>query len=117
MNFKSLVTAVCLMTVNGNVIWIVSLTVIVKIFFADFVNSFLSASTPPGAAEEDSQAVIDALFEFLRGFDLLSRESGGNGNDGVGNGEDPQPPGNPPMNDGPGAGPGNPGNQGGANGN
>lgn len=31
------------------------------------------------------------------------------GNNGVGNGEDPQPPGNPPVNDGPGSGPGNPG--------
>jgi hypothetical protein len=36
-----------------------------------------------------------------------------NGNNGVGNGVDPQPPGNPPVNDGPGTGPGNPGNQGG----
>jgi len=35
------------------------------------------------------------------------------GNNGVGNGFDPQPPGNPPINDGPGTGPGNPGNQGG----
>jgi hypothetical protein len=34
------------------------------------------------------------------------------GNNGVGNGEDPQPPGNPPVNDGPGTGPGNPGNRG-----
>jgi hypothetical protein len=39
--------------------------------------------------------------------------SGPNGNNGVGNGIDPQPPGNPPINDGPGTGPGNPGNQGG----
>jgi hypothetical protein len=36
------------------------------------------------------------------------------GNNGVGNGIDPQPPGNPPINDGPGTGPGNPGNRGGA---
>jgi hypothetical protein len=35
------------------------------------------------------------------------------GNNGVGNGEDPQPPGQPPLNDGPGTGPGVPGNQGG----
>jgi hypothetical protein len=35
------------------------------------------------------------------------------GNNGVGNGEDPQPPGQPPINDGPGTGPGVPGNQGG----
>jgi len=33
------------------------------------------------------------------------------GNNGVGNGVDPQPPGNPPVNDGPGTGPGNPGNR------
>lgn len=32
------------------------------------------------------------------------------GNNGVGNGVDPQPPGNPPYNDPPGTGPGNPGN-------
>jgi hypothetical protein len=35
------------------------------------------------------------------------------GNNGVGNGEDPQPPGNPPVNDGPWSSPGNPGNRGG----
>jgi hypothetical protein len=34
------------------------------------------------------------------------------GNNGVGNGEDPQPPGNPPINDGPGTGPGHPGRSG-----
>jgi hypothetical protein len=38
----------------------------------------------------------------------------GKGNNGVGNGEDPQPPGNPPINDGHGTSPGNPGNKGGA---
>jgi hypothetical protein len=32
------------------------------------------------------------------------------GNNGLGNGIDPPPPGNPPVNDGPGTGPGNPGN-------
>ncbi len=35
------------------------------------------------------------------------------GNNGVGNGEDPQPPGKPPVNDGPGSGKGKPGNKGG----
>ena len=35
-----------------------------------------------------------------------------NGNNGVGNGEDPAPPGNPPLNDGPGSAPGQPGNRG-----
>lgn len=40
-------------------------------------------------------------------------QSGGapKGNNGVGNGPDPQPPGNPPINDAPGTGPGNPGNR------
>ena len=33
------------------------------------------------------------------------------GNNGVGNGIDPQPPGNPKVNDGPGSSPGNPGNK------
>ena len=33
------------------------------------------------------------------------------GNNGVGNGIDPQPPGEPPVNDGEGTGPGNPGNK------
>jgi hypothetical protein len=33
------------------------------------------------------------------------------GNNGVGNGLDPQPPGNPKVNDGPGTSPGNPGNK------
>lgn len=37
------------------------------------------------------------------------------GNNGVGNGVDPQPPGNPPYNDPPGSGPGDPNNQGGFN--
>jgi len=35
---------------------------------------------------------------------------GTKGNNGVGNGLDPQPPGNPPYNDPPGSGPGDPGN-------
>jgi len=39
---------------------------------------------------------------------------GDHGNNGVGNGYDPQPPGNPPINDGIGTSPGNPGNSGGA---
>lgn len=45
----------------------------------------------------------------------LAKSTGGKpkGNNGVGNGLDPQPPGNPPINDGPGTGPGNPGNRGG----
>ena len=38
-----------------------------------------------------------------------SNNHGSKGNNGVGNGVDPQPPGNPPVNDAPGTGPGNPG--------
>ncbi|HKT77660.1 MAG TPA: hypothetical protein VJQ78_13060 [Sphingobium sp.] len=38
---------------------------------------------------------------------------GPKGNNGVGNGPDPQPPGNPKINDAPGTGPGHPGNRGG----
>jgi hypothetical protein len=41
------------------------------------------------------------------------RGGGPKGNNGVGNGTDPQPPGNPPPNDGPGTGPGHPGRAGG----
>jgi len=41
---------------------------------------------------------------------LGSVRLGDDGNNGVGNGLDPQPPGNPPINDGPGTGPGFPGN-------
>lgn len=37
------------------------------------------------------------------------RGSQSKGNNGVGNGIDPAPPGNPPLNDGPGTSPGNPG--------
>lgn len=40
-----------------------------------------------------------------------SEGHGEKGNNGVGNGLDPQPPGNPPVNDGPGSAPGNPGNK------
>jgi hypothetical protein len=40
-----------------------------------------------------------------------SSAKGPKGNNGVGNGVDPQPPGNPPVNDGPGTSPGNPGNR------
>jgi len=46
----------------------------------------------------------------------IAQSAGGivKGNNGVGNGLDPQPPGNPPINDGAGTGPGNPDNRGGA---
>ncbi|HLF94806.1 MAG TPA: hypothetical protein VJB14_15175 [Planctomycetota bacterium] len=43
-------------------------------------------------------------------------KDGRKGNNGVGNGQDPPPPGKPPVNDGPGTRPGNPGNKGGGEG-
>ena len=43
--------------------------------------------------------------------ELERRNDKRKGNNGVGNGFDPQPPGNPRVNDGPGTGPGNPGNK------
>jgi cysteine-rich repeat protein len=44
--------------------------------------------------------------------DILDGDETAKGNNGVGNGKDPQPPGNPPINDGEDTSPGNPGNKG-----
>jgi hypothetical protein len=49
-----------------------------------------------------------------QGYRAVNGECVPKGNNGVGNGVDPQPPGNPPVNDGPDASPGNPGNKGGS---
>ena len=46
-------------------------------------------------------------------FRNTGKSNNSKGNNGVGNGVDDQPPGNPPVNDGPGTSPGNPGNKGG----
>jgi hypothetical protein len=59
---------------------------------------------------------LKALPSFAsNGSGLTEQEREGKfkekGNNGVGNGIDPQPPGNPKINDGPGTGPGNPGNK------
>lgn len=50
----------------------------------------------------------------LNAIPSFASSGSGHGNNGVGNGYDPQPPGNPPINDGVGTSPGNPGNLGGA---
>jgi hypothetical protein len=68
-----------------------------------------AAVTPPA---------ITMLLSTSLTSNAIAGSSGGpptriKGNNGVGNGQDPQPPGNPPVNDGPGTGPGNPGNKGG----
>jgi hypothetical protein len=55
--------------------------------------------------------VAPAILTLKAVPSFASQGSGQKGNNGVGNGIDPQPPGNPPVNDGPGTGPGNPGNK------
>ncbi len=65
--------------------------------------------------------VLDFDISGVKDLEILITGSGDcdhevyvdHGNNGVGNGQDPQPPGQPPINDGPGTGPGVPGNQGG----
>lgn len=66
-------------------------------------------------------AVTPPAVTFLLSTSMSSQaiaKSGGGprggpkGNNGVGNGPDPQPPGNPKVNDGDGTGPGNPGSHG-----
>jgi hypothetical protein len=55
---------------------------------------------------------ITVLLSTSMSSPAIAHSSGGRkGNNGVGNGYDPQPPGNPPINDGAGSGPGNPGNK------
>jgi hypothetical protein len=57
---------------------------------------------------------VTVLLSTSLSSEAIAKSGGGGGggpkgNNGVGNGLDPQPPGNPPINDGPGTGPGNPG--------
>lgn len=81
-----------------------------------------STDTPPpddgtttGGGTTEIDASSDPSVDDTLGGGTTDDGSGSttNGNNGVGNGEDPQPPGDPPINDGPGTGPGNPGNKGG----
>ena len=55
--------------------------------------------------------VAPAILTLKAVPSFATNGSGQKGNNGVGNGVDPQPPGNPPVNDGPDTGPGNPGNK------
>jgi hypothetical protein len=61
--------------------------------------------------------MMTALLSTTMASPAIARSGGGGsikGNNGVGNGYDPQPPGNPPPNDtGPNMGPGNPDRRGG----
>jgi hypothetical protein len=51
------------------------------------------------------------LILTLKADPAFASYGSGHGNNGVGNGLDPAPPGDPRVNDGPGTGPGNPGNK------
>ena len=66
-------------------------------------------------ATPDALAADQAVFRTKTALQAVSSGTpvGPKGNNGVGNGVDPQPPGNPPINDGSGTTPGNPGNKGG----
>jgi hypothetical protein len=55
-------------------------------------------------------AYIAPVVLTLKALPSFASQGSVKGNNGVGNGLDPQPPGNPPINDGPGTSPGNPGN-------
>lgn len=59
--------------------------------------------------------VMTALLSTSLSSPAIAKSGGGGkgskGNNGLGNGMDAQPPGNPPVNDGPGTSPGNPGNR------
>jgi len=55
-------------------------------------------------------AYIAPAVLTLKALPAFASQGSAKGNNGVGNGLDPQPPGNPPINDGPGTSPGNPGN-------
>ncbi len=54
-------------------------------------------------------AYVTPLILSLKAEPAFASYGSGKGNNGLGNGEDPQPPGNPPVNDGPGTSPGHPG--------
>ena len=57
---------------------------------------------------------VTMLLSTSMSSPAIARSSGApKGNNGLGNGYDPQPPGNPKVNDGEGSGPGSPGNKGG----
>ena len=82
-------------------------------------------NSTPDRPDEDRRDFVNKLGRFAAVTPaamtlLLSTSMNSNaiaasvrGNNGVGNGFDPQPPGNPPINDGIGTSPGNPGNRGG----
>ena len=94
----------------------------------DDVDTAANASVSASAVDGQSTAMTseDLAIEDLSDWSYTKQDdkpkepkkpkkSPKSANNGVGNGIDPQPPGNPPINDGPGTSPGNPGNKGGAN--
>lgn len=63
---------------------------------------------PTSPAGEEMLHLAQRLTEYNQS---CHDQAENKGNNGLGNGEDPQPPGNPPVNDGAGTSPGNPGNK------
>ena len=69
------------------------------------------AARPPAAGSATEPAGGDAPNASEPASSSTPSTTPMKGNNGVGNGVDPQPPGNPPVNDGPGTSPGDPGNK------
>ena len=73
-----------------------------------------SGSKSKGSSNSQTASFLGPDAVILTASDLTKNKvSPTKGNNGVGNGIDPAPPGNPRENDGPGTSPGNPGNKGG----
>ena len=90
--------------VTGTIIFATAVALVV-------VGSQMLSSTAKAATSALSLSSDEASFNSSTAKKAASSGTKTKGNNGVGNGLDPQPPGNPRINDGPGTGPGNPGNK------
>jgi hypothetical protein len=80
-----------------------------------FVLSLILMLEAGSASQSNAQVFkVTGATLVVKPEGVVSPFSPEHGNNGVGNGVDPQPPGNPKVNDGPGTTPGNPGNKGGS---
>ena len=76
----------------------------------------MSTSNQPNPIDETRRTLIKTATYMapailtMKAVPAFAAQGSVKGNNGVGNGIDPQPPGNPPVNDGTGTGPGDPGN-------
>ena len=89
--------------------------VVIALSFGSFVTSAAVSDLP---AQDIKSGVVNSRDQILNPTTSQQQQAQRKnppvtpsqpGDNGVGNGVDPQPPGNPPINDGPGTGPGNPG--------